>query len=545
MRRQVLILLLLAALALSPRLWQLGASGLQNDETIWHERSARFVQQVLGPLGPRDLVIPKVFYPVKHVDLTGDKFALPAKWPFNIRMPAHHPGTSISLMMGLSYVFLAEGSSNWSLGLLTPIEAGRLPNAILGTALVLLIYLGGRMLVGGPAAFAAALIAAFEPNLVGYSRLARVDLAGAVFITAAFFAWIAARRRASPGLAVLAGAMGGLAFSTNPFGLLILPVIAVLRFTESPVTPWREQGWKLWRWFDRLDLRFMIAWIGVYVLSYPNLWPNPFTGFYKMADVIGLLPHVAGGIAKTMPLSPLFYAARFPEHLLPWLVALIGLGLLIAFFRRDRAVLPLVIWVVSFLVLLSVMPGYKEVKNALAVLPPLMLLAGYGLTRGVGLVVGDRLRPAAVPVAAMAVAAAGLWVCLAWWPYPRLYTWEWRPDPQTLDLRELVAEGEGVKEALDYIAARDPAGSRIGLFTGLNNALYYRPAERLGDPVHPSELKDYGWLVVLPKISFGSPATHALVAWVRNNEPAYILRLHQIEMVRIYRLENGSAVPAP
>lgn len=543
----IAVAVVVGMLAVILRGWALDGSGLQNDEQIWHERPARFVESVLGPFAPAaNLRLPKTFWPVKHVDLRDHRLALATEWPFSIVMPAHHPGVPISLAIGLSYLFLAEGSSNWSLNVGSAIEVMRYPNVLVGTLLCVVIFLGGRRIVGDRAALIAAVLAGVEPLLVGYSRLARLDLSVAFWTTLAVFAFLEARRRDRRIWAAASGACVGLAFATNPYGLFILPTLLAARMLypgagESVPARVRAHGFRVWRWPDRLDWTLAIAVPIAFIIAYPNLWPNPVVGLHRMLDVLGMLPHVTGQIPPRMPLSPMFYLSRMPEHVLPWTLALAGLGAVAGIAVRDRAAVLLLVWIASFLALLSIPPGYKEVKNALSVLPPLLLLAGLGLAAAAAWL-ERRLgaRPARLVFAAglVGLIAAGLHATWSWWPYPKNYTWPWRPDPQTLEVRELIGEGEGIKEAIAYIRAQGPPDARLGMFTGRNNAEYYYPADLLGDPVRPEHLADYDWLLVLPKLTFSGSDSHPLVAWLRSREPTHIVRQHQIELVRLYRLDG-------
>lgn len=611
--RSWIYLLFLVLLAFSLRSWSLAGSGIQNDEQLWHERSARFIQSVLGPWAPKDLRIPKVYIPSPWiVDLTEGR-----SYPFTIKMPTVHPGTPAGLLMGLSYLLLAEGSSSMSLATGSVIEVTRYPGALFGTLLVLAIFLGGRGLVGDQAALWAALIAAVEPMLVGYSRLARLDMSGAFWVSAAFFAFALAQRTRRMRWAVVAGVLAGLALATNTYGAFLLPsfvttkvllgkrhrypgseysltvvllasgFIAILLalmvspgLVESylvsnpplsttaitliqkvrqmlagagavaivasllPVLLIRIRSpWKRW-WqqlaIDRLDWVLLSSWPVTYLLVYPNLWPNPVKGFYEIIRLNLSLPQVAGEASTRMPVSHWFYILRSPEHVLPWVLVLAFLGLLFGLHASNarKAMLVLVVWGAFTVALHSIPAGRKGTKNFLQVMPVLCLLAGVGVQRLINLAECRLRLPKVVLMASAAclILGGGILTTAVWWPYPQLFTWPWRPDPQTLSIRELVGEGEGTKEAVEYIQQQGPVGARIGCFTGENNAAYYYDAALLGSPSRPDQLTDYDWLLVLPKLTFEAPDDHPLVHWVRTHEPTHIIYHHQIELVRLYRL---------
>ncbi len=532
----VLILLL----GFTTRGWNLADSGLQNDEQVWHQRSVHFVHSLLGPLAPQDLHLLWIYVqPLSYVDLRQEQqFLLGRSYPFTIKMEALHPGTPIAFLIGAAYLLLAEGSSSWSLNFGSVIEVARYPAVLLGTLWIGLLYSGGKQLIGPRAAFFAALLMAVEPVLVGYSRLARLDLSIAFWSTAAFFLYIIAWQKQAWRWATAAGAFAGLAMATNPYGAFLAPAFLATRFLVKPPA---NPGYRSPKWWrpQFSDLALVLTWSLVYLLAYPNLWPNPILGTYRMLQLNASLPHAQGEASPLMPISHWFYLVRSPEHLLPWTLGLALIGLSVGLWRRQHEVGLLLIWSGSVLLLLSLPAGRKNFKNFILVIPSLLLLAGLGLDVLLGWLgrwKGKKLEQWSMAVLAIGLLVGGLWNTIAWWPYPQTYTWPWQPDPQTLPLRELVGEGEGVKEAIAYIEQQGPANARIACFTGANNASYYYNNALLGGPLHPDDLANYDWLLVLPKLTFGSADDHPLVHWVRTHEPTHIIYNHQIELVRLYHL---------
>lgn len=536
---------LVLCLAAAVRLWDLSAAGMQTDEQIWHERSVRFVQSLLGPLAPA-IRVPEVFWSVRHVDLTTQRLAMPAVWPFTIRMPAHHPGTPMGFAIGMSYVFLAKDGSSASLGLLPEIAALRLPNAVVGILLVAVVYLGGRRLVSSRAALAGAALAAVEPMLVGYGRVARLDQSVALWTAVAFFAYLTAQQRRDRRWAAAAGAALGLGLATNTYALFIMPALLAVRFVHgtSPATEWRRHGFRLWRWLDRLDWTVLGWMFGTLVAAFPNLWPNPLLGLWDMVSVQSKLPHATGNIQPKMPLSRWFYVTRLPEHILPATLALAAVGTVLGLRRHPRAAALLTWWVAGFILCLIVPPGYRETKNVLSIFPPLFLLGGLAIDEAT-LLLGPRRQRAALAIAIVLVAATGVAAVAAWWPYPRLYTWSWRPDPQTIDgNRDIVGEGEGMREALAFIRRNGPADAKVICYTGTNAAQYdYDRRLLLPPPRTPEEMAGADWMIVLPKVMFTSRDDLPMAVWFWNQEPAYVVRAHQVGLAWVYRVPGGRVAP--
>ena len=549
-RRRWLWVTLLFVLALGMRSYDLGGSGIQNDEQLWHERSARFIQSVLGPVAPNEMEIPTVYWPRMHVDLTDDSFIISSGYPFNIKMPAPHPGTPMGFLIGLSYLFLAEGSGGWSLELVSDIEATRIPGVLVGSLLVLAVFFVGRRLFGERAAVFASLLMAVEPTMVGYSRLARIDLSGALWTTLAVLFFIQAQRRHQVAGSIAAGVFAGLATATNPYGLYILPALIAVKFLygrNSLKDFWTTYDWRVWQWLDKMDWVLMVSCAGAFFLTYPNLWPNLFLGIYEIFQIITSLPHIKGEPTSLMPISHWFYLLRVPEHLLPWTLLCMFMGITVGMRRARRATILLLIWGGVIVLLLSLAPGRKGFKNFLLVMPVVMMFAGIGIDGLLSWI--TRHRPDWEMRSVLGLTALliflGFATTVSWWPYPQIYTWPWRPDPQTQPLREIVAGGEGVKEAMSYIRENGSSGDKVAMITGKHNAAFYYNPDLLQDVGAAKYPEGFDWLVSLPKITFTSAGDLPLIRWIRTTEPDYIVRQHQIELVRVYRPKKNGFSTGP
>ncbi len=104
----------------------------------------------------------------------------------------------------------------------------RVPNLVLGGALVALVGIWARRLWGpGPGALGSAL-AAFEPNLLAHASLVTTDLGLAFFASLTLFLAWEYGRRASLGKAAGVGVALGLALATKLSALLLPSILAVL-----------------------------------------------------------------------------------------------------------------------------------------------------------------------------------------------------------------------------------------------------------------------------------------------------------------------------
>ena len=105
--------------------------------------------------------------------------------------------------------------------------AARLVGALLGTLVVLLVYVLGRRLLGALAGLVAAAVAAVYPSLVLWNAALLTEPLFLVFELAAVLAALVARDRASLRWAAAAGALAGLAALARSNGILLVPVLAV------------------------------------------------------------------------------------------------------------------------------------------------------------------------------------------------------------------------------------------------------------------------------------------------------------------------------
>jgi 4-amino-4-deoxy-L-arabinose transferase-like glycosyltransferase len=114
---------------------------------------------------------------------------------------------------------------------------GRSLTVAFGSASVILVYLIGRQLTGGPAAGPlAALMVAVSPTNVTHSRFITPDTFQVTFVLAAFLGSLLIYRSGKTWHYVLAGVSGGLAASTKYTGALILATTVAAHFLR---TGWR------------------------------------------------------------------------------------------------------------------------------------------------------------------------------------------------------------------------------------------------------------------------------------------------------------------
>jgi hypothetical protein len=275
------------------------------------------------------------------------------------------------------------------------------------------------------------------------------------------------------------------------------------------------------------------------------------------------LPHVQGESGQShMPVSRLFYLVRAPQHILPWVVGLFAVGGVIGWIKRSREFLAVFLWGVATVVLLSLPAGRKEIKDFLIAMPAVCIVAAYGAQQliavfgrlrdriGARWTVADRKNPAAPQNGLLAnvatgsaialILTGGLYSTAQWWPYPLLYTWPWSPNPQTTWPVELTGTGEGSREAIDWaVRHSDTPRPVIGSIAATRILEYYYDSNRLVKIRTVDDLKNADWLLVRPKYTFNATPKHPVVRWIREHRPDYVLKFHQIELIRLYQLKRS------
>jgi len=123
---------------------------------------------------------------------------------------------------GQKFVF---GSGNDALRM---IALARLPVLLLGTGLVLTVFLWGRKLFGDLPAILAAGLTAFSPNVLAHSQLATVDVGCTLLMFGAVFSYWWGFRQGRLRNWVVCGVVTGLALLSKFTALLLGPIFVIL-----------------------------------------------------------------------------------------------------------------------------------------------------------------------------------------------------------------------------------------------------------------------------------------------------------------------------
>lgn len=333
-------------------------------------------------------------------------------------------------------------------------SVARLPAAIAGIALLLVIYYGGRHLVGRRAAFAGAVAAGTTILFTRSGRLCETDIPFALFVTSAIFSLLASLSARSWKWLVISGLLSGVAFMIKGPAALFLPLAAAISAAGlRPSARVVMKGWRILPW-----LLLCAAVAAPWYLAVLRL-----SGSAAAADMgreVDALVNHSGH-----PGPWFFYLYTLPVVMLPW-----GLFLPFAAWRGWRlahshpGIRLLLGWFASSLILMSLIRS-KQPHYATLLLAPSSLLIGVFISSGIRRWRCARLTKVALCVLPCAMVAAA-------WFYSAVY-------------HERVEPARLIKDAAAEIRAlRGPQTTVFMAGRRLNSMQYYAdgPIIRVKDP---------------------------------------------------------------
>jgi uncharacterized protein (TIGR03663 family) len=336
-------------------------------------------------------------------------------------------------LTGLMYLLFGDSNTT-----------ARLAPALMGALMVPMPYLL-RHQVGRVAAYAAALMLAFGPTFLYFSRFAREDIYVASITLALIvvtFRFLDRPRRHQPGLI---GALLAASFATKETTFITVFVagtffIAALVHQRTRAASWRETplirtatsvGWGAWGWAVSMFV-FVFTILFTTFLTYPaGLWDGIYKGLHYW---LSQQPVARGGEAHG------FYVVVLLGE--EWPAVLLGIVGAVAAFRRPTLLRLFLVW--DFLLSLAVYTwaGEKFAWLVMHPLLPLILLAGVGVQ-----VIWDARHAWAGKLGALLVVAGFAYVGLASFWVNAVH----RADPR--ELLVSTQSSEQVKKVADAVVA--------------------------------------------------------------------------------------------
>jgi uncharacterized protein (TIGR03663 family) len=327
----------------------------------------------------------------------------------------------------------------------------RLAPALMGTLMVALPN-GLRAQIGRAGAFAAALMLAFGPTYLYFSRFAREDIYVACITLALLVVAFRFLERPRPHQPALIGALLALSFATKETTFITVFVagtffMAALLVQRARTGSWRaaplvrtvtSAGWASWGWALAAFVAVFTVLFTTFLTHPGGLWDGIYTGLRYW---LGQHGQGRGGE------SWFFYVVVLLGE--EWPALLLGaVGAAVAL-RRPTLLRAFLVW--AFVVSLAVYSwaGEKFAWLVLHPLLPLLLLAGIGLQ---AIWEARRRWSGRLGIALTAVALA--YAGLASWSVNAVH----RADPR--ELLVSTQSSEDVKRVAEQIVARDAASPR-------------------------------------------------------------------------------------
>jgi hypothetical protein len=514
--RSIAPYLLLALVALLPRVLDLGGFITHDEAEFWIDRSHTFLQAIQS----------------------GDYAATAI---------TTHPGVT-TMWLGSAGILLRHSLLEW--GLLhelpfpTHLALMRLPAVLVHTLGVLLGYAMLRRMLPATVALLAALLWAADPFVIAYSRLLHTDALLATFATLSLLAacahWHHGRH---PALLVLSAACSALAVLSKSPGVAVLPVIAVIAL------------WADWR-APLAALRSLAAWGGVFALTiaiaWPAVWADPGRVYELLrigVEVEGAQPHMTGnfflGQRQDAP-GPLYYPAALALRSTP--LTLLGLLLLpLAWWQaRDpdyaptrRDLLVLAAFVLLFALALSLFPK-KFNRYLVPAFPALDVLAAAGLVWGaqqVARLLDVGRHAARVRWAVAGVAGVLALLNAAWWHPYSIVAFNQALGGAPAGARVFsVGWGEGYPQVADWLNQQPDI---TGVLTVSRMISSLNPYLREGAQAYfprEGELRDNaGYLVVYISEVQGGPPLSPSDAFYGREPPLHVAHIHGVPYAWVYQ----------
>ena len=445
-----------------------------------------------------------------------------------------------------------------------PETALRLPSTIFGALTVILIYLLTCELFGGEVALIAASLWAFDPNAIGFNRIAKEDTFLLFFFVLANIFWLRGQRiaedrsgrRPEPYYWATAACLGATMASKYLPQLIAISICYYWMFQALPETRWRL-GKK------RFLIFLLIMGVTFLVLSPTVLLPATWRemGLFAGQKRIGhdgyefmgtLYSHRMTEWLKGIPwyFYFVFLAVKLPLLTFAGFVA--GLPLL---FRRKLGdgryfvLFWMFVWAMTF-----VFPGGKFTRYLTVVLPAVLITAALGvqfvgrwLTDRISrLVPGGRVAGYTTSVLALTLVLGSFWATVSAAPHFRLYTNSlgggmakagyYFPHDEFYDasMREVMAE----------IAPRAKPGAKVATETPGLAAYYAQRFNRadlicvsLSDPEAVRQLGEGDFVVDARGRRYFS--NDAILTSLRSlNLPAFETSLSGIPSTKVYMLDG-------
>lgn len=323
-----------------------------------------------------------------HPPLMGLLAALPLLPRTDINLPLDQPAWQAGDRFLYSDIFLWEANADPQ----RMVESARQPIMLVGGLLLMALFFWARQLIGRAAGWGVLLLACFEPNLLGNSRVITTDLGLTTFLLFALWQYWRWLERPTWRNLILTGLAAGLAISAKYTGLFIAPTLLLVALIYPRRGPQDHIGRRLLGLVGSALIALLVVWalfrftIGPLLAPLPALpvpapfyWQQFVNTFLRIVDLQGARYDFFWGEAGNQgwwAYFPVALAIKTPLPLLILAAAGTMRGVRVHGWRKLS-----ILWVVPLLFLALGLSGVLTIgyRHMLPLLPFLLLLAGYAI----------------------------------------------------------------------------------------------------------------------------------------------------------------------
>jgi len=447
-----------------------------------------------------------------------------------------------------------------------PETALRLPSVIFGALSTVLIYLLTTELFGAEVALVAAALWTFDPNAIGFNRIAKEDTFLLFFFLLANIFWLRGQRVAEskpeadprPYYWATAAAFGAMIASKYVGHLIGISISYYWMFQNLPATRWRLGKKKMLMFFTIMGVVFLILSPTILI---PETWHQ--MGLFAGQKRIGHDSYEFMGTlyghrwTDWLNGTPWYFYVVFTFVKLPLLTLvgfLVGLPLL---FRRklgDGRYF-ILFWLFYFFFCFSMLGG-KFTRYYTVGLPAVLITTALGL-QFVGRLAAQRLKALfrnskiesyARAAVALLVVVSSVWLSLGAAPHFRLYTNRvgggtaragfYFPHDEFYDL--------SMRDTVREIAAKAQQGAHLASESPTLAAYYAERSNRfdlvcvsLSDPTALKQLHENDFVIVARGRRYIS--NDALITTLHESStPEFRINAGVVPSVDVYRLDHDS-----
>ena len=434
-----------------------------------------------------------------------------------------------------------------------------------------LSYVIAARLLGALAASLAFLLIAFDPFSISLSRMLHLDgLLSALMLLSilAFVTYLFLNRQT--GYLLISAVAAGLAWLTKSPAFFLAPFFGLLLLIE-----WLQSGWRtpsrdlfrrrhLWQAFSPFLLWFAVAWL-IFILLWPAMWVDPvgsLTSVFSQATAYASEGHEIpsyfygetqlGGISSWY-FYPLVYLWRITPFILVGLVFVLLALLFPKVFplENTRLILVLLLFTGLFTIFMSL--GAKKFdRYLLPIFAPLDLIAALGwlaLLKAANRY-AKRLSTISRRLAGgllLGIVLLGqLWSVIQSFPYYLNYFNPILGGSKAATQVMMVGWGEGLDQAARYLNSLPQTGKERAISwygDGCFSYFYDGVTVPIGLDFTFHDLRKTDIVVLyLNQWQRGLPSPE-FMAYFEQLTPDHVVRINNLEYVRVYNLRNAPEMP--